>query len=507
MTSQPKDLRAQNTPPAHAAFYEGVKCQQEGRLEEAAIAFRAALRLQPNLGEAAFNLGVLMEKTNMLDEALNAYEIAARARPKVAETYFGIGSVCLKQNKLPAARKAFVKALALRPAYVDALQDLANVLRLQNDLEGATLCLEQAIKLRPASAELHANLANFYRARNDMEKSEAACLQALSLSPEMPEAHVNLSIVKLIQGRLAEAWPHAEYRRGLPGKQMSLRIEGPQWKGKDSLEEKTLLLHGEQGLGDSLQYVRYLEPLRSLGARLVLAIQPSLAELLRSSFGDEVEVCALDTLPARFDYHCPLASLPLAFGTTLDSIPSRVPYLAAPKAACDAWQSLFSAQGKSLHVGFSWSGNPGHSNDVNRSIPLARFASLFEGLKGALFYPLKNEISENDRAFFARSANVVDFSERLTDFTQTAALMSQLDLVISVDTSVAHLAGALAKPVWILLPFSPDWRWLLGRDDSPWYPTARLYRQKKPGDWDKVLRQVRAALEQRCVEGKPKAGT
>lgn len=499
MTSQSKDLREKSTPPAHAAFYEGVKCQQEGRLEEAAIAFRTALRLQPDLGEAAYNLGVLMEKTNLLDEALNAYEIAARTRPKVADAHFGVGSVCLKQNRLPEARKAFVKALTLQPSYVEAMQNLGNVLRLQNDLGGAALCFEQALGLRPDSAELYANLANIYRARNELEKSEAACLKALALSPEMPEAHINLSIVKLVQGRLAEGWPHAEYRRRLPGKQMNLRIKGPQWTGSEDLAGKKLLLHGEQGLGDSMQYLRYLEPLKTQGARIAIAIQDSLSDLLRASF-EGIEICSLETLPPRFDYHCPLATLPLAFGTTLESIPNRMPYLAAPRAVEDAWRSSFASQGKELRVGFSWAGNPGHSNDTNRSIPLSRFLTLFEGFDGVRFYPLKNAVPETDRALWRNASNVTDLSDRLANFAQTAGLVSQLDLVIAVDTSVVHLAGALAKPVWILLPFSPDWRWLLGRDDSPWYPTARLFRQPSPGNWDQVFRQVRDALGQLRAE-------
>lgn len=502
MTSLPHASLPPNIPPAHAAFFEGVQLQQAGRDGEAKRAFQRALALEPGLGEAAYNLGVILEKELHLDAALEAYELAALGRPGLAEAQFGRGNVLLKRNRLPEARLALAKALELKPAFFEALQNLGNVLRLLNDLEGAESCLLGALKLRPQAAEIYAILGNVYRAANQLEKAEAACLRALELEPELAEAHVNLSIVLLIQGRFAEGWLHAEYRVKLAGTAQLPRVEGRLWTGAETLAGKTLLVHGEQGLGDTLQYVRYAKHLRERGARVLVAVQAPLERLLRLSLSDTAEVLTLGQPLPAFDFQCPLPSLPLACGTTLETIPQTVPYLQAPEDEARHWRAEFASErpGPALRVGFSWAGNPSHSNDTNRSIALEAFVRLFSGFENIRFYALKNEISSADRELLRACGNVTAPSERLSDFAATAALVRELDLVIAVDTSVAHLAGALAKPSWVLLPFSPDWRWLLERNDSPWYPTARLFRQKTAGNWTSVLDEVREALARRAAE-------
>jgi hypothetical protein len=266
-------------------------------------------------------------------------------------------------------------------------------------------------------------------------------------------------------------------------------VPQPLWLGDAPLEGKTILLRAEQGLGDTIQFARYVGLVAERGARIILEVQPELVTLLQDLTGVSAVLPLGAALP-RFDCHCPLPSLPLAFGTALATIPATVPYLAAPAGPA----SVPLPEG--FRVGLTWAGNAQHLNDRNRSIPLARLAPLFD-LDGIGFVALQKGLREGEAALLGRLPKVTDAARAMTDFAATASVVAELDLVITVDTSMAHLAGALGKEVWILLPVSPDFRWLLGRSDSPWYPTARLFRQSAPGDWDAVVAEVRGALAKR----------
>lgn len=453
-----------------------------------------ALALCPGMSEAEFNIGFLLEKAGGLPEALACYERARERMGGDAAVHFAIGNVCCKLQRLVDAAAAYRTALHLRPDFAQAWLNLGNTSRLQNDLVGAVDCYQRVAELQPESADAHVNLANAYRAQNRLAEARASCARALALAPGSPEAHLNLAMALLVGGELRTAWPHAEYRHAWKLGGAGREFAQPRWTGGDSIAGRRLLLHGEQGLGDTLQFVRYVRLVAERGATVHVEVQPPLRDLLAASLPEAETVLAHGEPLPEFDLHCPLASLPLAFGTELATVPARIPYLTVPDRAATRWRGCFGAE-RGLKVGLAWAGNPTHPNDFNRSLALAEFGPVCAPLPGARFFSLKKEMSAADETLLGQWTHVTNLARHLRDFSDTAALIEQLDLVITVDTSIAHLAGALGKPVWVMLPFSPDWRWLLGREDSPWYPTARLFRQVNIGAWQPVLQGVRMELE------------
>jgi hypothetical protein len=310
---------------------------------------------------------------------------------------------------------------------------------------------------------------------------------ALTKAGEFPEAYFEAALAHLTLGDFKAGWKAYEWRwktGAFANKRRSFRQ--PQWLGDVPLTAKTILLHAEQGFGDTIQFIRYAPLLAGRGARVICEVQPELVSLLSRLEGqfESVAIIAKGEALPHFDLHCPLLSLPLAFGTELSTIPARVPYLAAPAARAAYWRDRLSESGP--RAGFVWSGSSAHKNDANRSIPLARLAPLLESLPFACF-SLQRELRGADRDVLQRLPKLGDLGPELVDFIDTAAVISQLDVVVSVDTSVAHLAGAMGKPVVILLPHAADFRWLRDRANSPWYPTATLLRQKAFGDWDSVI--------------------
>ena len=480
-------------------FRRGNRLREAGRFEEAIAAFSAALKLRPESAEAALNLGHLLEQAGRLEEAVTFYRQAVVSNPLLPEAHHNLGNVLFKTHRLAEAADSFRQALALRPEFAPAWLNLGNALRLQNELEPAIEAYRRALALHPDRADAHVNLANAYRAQNRLEEALAASRRALALAPQMPQAHLNTAMVHLVAGDLRAGWPHAEYRQVLKLGGAGREFDRPQWRGEEPLAERTILLHAEQGFGDTLQFVRYAAEVIALGAAVYVEVQPALQTLLAASLPQAAGVLAHGEPLPPFELHCPLPSLPLAFQTDLASIPAEFPYVRVPDTYKERWRG-YADGGQALRVGLAWAGNPTHPNDFNRSLTLAELRGIFTGLPAAQFFNLKKELSAADAATLAAAPELTDPGPLLGDFADTAALIEQLDLVIAVDTSVAHLAGALGRPVWVLLPFSPDWRWLLGREDSPWYPSARLFRQPRTGDWGTVLMQVRCALEQLCAE-------
>ena len=301
-------------------------------------------------------------------------------------------------------------------------------------------------------------------------------------------AHCNAAALRLLRGDFARGWPDYEWRWMKQSVVLANRMfTQPLWRG-EPIAGKTILLHGEQGLGDTIQFCRYVPLVAARGARVILEVQKPLQALI-NGLGAAQVIAKGDPLP-QFDLHCPLLSLPLAFGTTMETIPSANAYLAAPVQPSTAWQARLAATPRP-RIGLAWSGRAGHERDRERSIGLRAFLPLLE--TGATIVSLQKEVRAEDAIVLKDRGDILNAGEELGDFSDTAALMSQLDLVISVDTSAAHLAGALGKPVWILVTHIPDWRWLLERDDSPWYPTARLFRQDATGTWDGALAHVHTA--------------
>jgi len=481
---------------ARLHFERGNLLREQGRLDDAAVAFGEAVACRPDLAEAWLNLGHLRELRGRYAEAIAAYRSALGVDPALPEAHLNLGNALLKTGEPVAALTAYRAAVAARPDYAEAHLNLGNILQLQGHLDAAFEAYQRVLAIRPACAEAHVNLGKIHRARNQLDAALAACRRALALDPGLPQAQLNEALVHLVSGDLRAGWPKCEARWRIAGGPMKRDLPAPVWRGDVSLAGKTILLHAEQGLGDTLQFVRYVSLVAARGATICLELPPSLKSLLAGLPGVASIRARGEELP-RFDFHCPLMSLPLAFATDLDSIPAAVPYLRAPAEREAHWRKIV-GPASGPRIGLVWAGNPGHPNDRNRSVPFAQFRPVCSPLAGVRFFSLKIEASRDDIAALAAAPEVADHAGEVRDFADTAALVAQMDLVISVDTSVAHLAGAMGKPVWLLVPFSPDWRWLLERDDSPWYPSMRLFRQTAIGDWDSVVRLIRSELERRC---------
>jgi hypothetical protein len=314
---------------------------------------------------------------------------------------------------------------------------------------------------------------------------------ARMVTPDSAGLRLNEGIAMLTLGMWPEGWERLEARLSIPPPEGVGPFPDniPHWRGQPDIAGKSILLHAEQGLGDTLQFIRYAPLVAARGARVVLRVQPTLAPLFaRLPIADAV-FTFFDALP-DVDLQCPVVSLPLAFRTTLSNLPAQVPYLGAPPEYLMLWQALLGLR-RRKRIGIAWFGR---QNMPYRSLPLHTLAPLLLGRQDVEFHSLQKEMPEADRRWLATHGVVVDHTEDQKNFLDTAALVAQMDMVLSIDTAMAHLAGALGKPVWIMLPFSADWRWLVGRSDSPWYPTARLFRQKRPGDWNGVVAEVAQAL-------------
>ncbi len=319
----------------------------------------------------------------------------------------------------------------------------------------------------------------------------ASYRKALTIEPDYAPAHWNESLCRLLIGDFERGWKKYEWRWKCDQDLLATRnFSQPLWLGREDLTGKTILLHAEQGLGDTIQFARYAQAVAQKCAKVILEVQPSLRSLLSEISGAYKVLSRGEPLP-EFDFHCPLLSLPLAFNTRLETIPATIPYLGARAAVVKRWEDNLGKRDVP-RVGIVWSGLSTNVNDHNRSIALSRLAALAG--PSVKLVSLQNEVRAEDEKALAANKQILHFGSELEDFSDTAALVSLMDLVVSVDTSVAHLAGALGKPVWILLPFAPDWRWLVDREDSPWYPTARLFRQPKIGDWDSVIDKVKQDL-------------
>ncbi len=463
-----------------------------GLPREAAASYAHALAINPDFAEAHNNLGFALAGQGEADRALACLERALALRPDFPEAHNNIGMVLEARGQAEAAIAHLERALALRPEYAEAFNNLGNALLATGRLDAAVSSLRRALALRPDYAEAHNNLGQALEAQGCVEEAIASYRQAQALRPELAAAHWNEALALLSTGDFASGWPLYEWRWQAVGNRTLVRsFAQPVWRGDAPLAGRTLFLHYEQGLGDTLQMLRYVPVLARRGARVIVEVPPALAAVAATLPGDATVVVEGEPLPA-FDVQCPLMSLPLALQTTLASIPDEVPYLAAPEPARMVWRARLGA-GTRRRIGLAWSGSAGHTSAMRqRSLPFHELRPLLA--VEADFCSVQKEYREGDLALLAADGRIRDFSAQLADFADTAGLIAQLDLVISVDTAVAHLAGAMGKPVWLLLPFVADYRWMRARADSPWYPTLRLFRQQAFGDWAAVIGEVSAAL-------------
>jgi tetratricopeptide (TPR) repeat protein len=481
---------------ADAWYNRGVALLALQRWPEALQGYDRAVALKPTHADAWVNRGMVLQKLHRQEEALASFNRALLLKPRHVEALNNRGIVLQELNRHVDALADFNQAIALRPDNADALNNRGNTLDALDRSQEALVDIERALALRPDFAMAWNNrgvvLRNLIRLEDALQSTD----RALALEPENPDAHWNRSLVLLMQGDFRQGWAEYEWRLRVPSLgQMPRPFTQPRWSGAEDLSGRTILVYAEQGLGDTLQFCRYASLLAERGARVILEVQRPLRTLLAGLAGIDVLLGPGDELPA-FDFHSPLLSLPLAFATDIDSIPAPRHYLAADPARLPGWKSQLDAHSRGTttrRIGLVWAGNPGLAQDRHRSVPLQSLLAL--AAPGLQLCSLQKELRPGDRELLDAHPEIPHFGDELNDFADTAALIENLDLVISVDTAVAHLAGALGKPVWILQRHSPDFRWLLGRDDSPWYPSARLFRQPKKGDWDSVIQALAEALQ------------
>jgi len=455
------------------------------RWNEAEAAFLRALALEPTLAEAQVGLGLVLKQRGELESALQCLDQALTSSDPRPEWYFHRGTIQSELGRIKDALSSYELAISLAPGYAQAHANRGNMLSHLQQFEASVLAFDRALALNPGLAAAHGNRGNALSRLQRIDEALISFDRAIALDPDCAEFHVDRSMALLVKGDLTAGWKDYEWRSGYVLTQAIAATGRPRWRGEESISGDTILVHAEQGLGDTLQFCRYVPLIAERGAHVVLCVQPPLVDLLQNLPGARHVIPQGSTLPS-FDWHCPLLSLPHAFRTTLQDIPAVTPYVHPDAVEVAAWRTRLSAARRPL-VGLAWSGNPGHHDDARRSIPLVDFiAALPAGLR---YVCLQNDVRDADRPTLAAHPEIQSFGADRS-FGDTAALCSSVDLVISVDTSIAHLSGALGQPTWILLSYGPDWRWLMDRSDSPWYPTARLYRQSSPGDWQGVLEDV-----------------
>ena len=472
--------------PAH--FNRGLALMEQSQWEACIAAFNQAIALTPNYGDAYSNRGIALQALGRLEAAVESYDQAIRIQPLSAQAYNNRG-VALKDLKRTAmAVASFDEAIAICPGFYEAHNNQGNALRELHQTQAAIASYSAAIGLKPDFAQAYSNRGIAHKELQQLDAALASYDQAIALEPDYADAYWNKGIALLLGGDFTRGWPLYEWRhKALESAHPQRQFGQPLWLGQDSLQAKTLLLHSEQGLGDTLQFIRYAPLLAAKGARVVVELPRALMALLADMQGVSQFIEQGQALPA-YDYHCPLLSLPLAFGTTLSSIPAPAAYVRSLPSKHAQWTATLGAK-TGLRIGLVWSGSTGHKNDHNRSITLAE---LLQHLPpGPQYISLQKELREVDQATLRANPQLRHFGPELADFTDTAALCDLMDIVISVDTSVAHLSAALGQTTWVLLPYSPDWRWLLERPDSPWYPSVRLYRQDSGMRWAGVLQRLR----------------
>ena len=474
---------------AHAG--RGAALRALGRMREAVAAQERAVALAPADAGLRFGLGVALQAAQAMADAAEAYRAALAIDPRHVPALANLALALGALGRHDAALAAADEALALAPGLAEAHGARASALRATGRAEEALAAIDAALALAPGNAPFHANRANALRDLGRLAEARDACDRAVALEPGLADARRNRAMLMLLAGDWEAGWREWEWRKR-SSEPSGDRFPGrPAWTGAGDLAGRRVFLHWEQGFGDTIQFCRYAPLLAARGARVTLAVQEPLLRLARS-LGPEVEVVGGAREPAGgFDLHCALMSLPLAFGTTPGSVPPPAPLRAPPELEA-AWAARLGPRDGRPRIGLAWSGRPSHANDRNRSMPFAVLAPLLDA--GMRWISVQQEIRPADEAALRADGRVEHFGAEIGDFADTAALLGQLDLVLSVDTAVAHLAGTLGLPLWLLLPRDPDWRWLAGREDSPWYPSARLFRQAVPGDWAGVAGRVSAAL-------------
>lgn len=501
---------------------KGLVLTQMGRFDEALDNYRQAINLFPAYADGYFNLGNLLHRMKRYNEALQQFETAIRLGKPNASYHNNKGVVYQSLNRWAEAAECFRKAIAIQPDYAQAFNNLGVVLRelgrfdealssydksialdplfadpLSNKgillcylhrYEEALKCYKTAITLRPDFAEAHTNRGFTLQELRRYDEAIHYYDEAIRLVPDNAGAHFNKALALLTLGRHQEGWKEFEWR-WQRGDITKPAFTSKEWTGEQDIKGKTVLLHGEQGMGDAIQFCRYVPQVQALGAEIILLVHRPLMKLFET-LPFKVKLIGLgDTEPAN-DYHGFLMSMPRIF----DTIPTNIPYLFADSAKLEEWKTRLGAKGDKKRVGLVWAGNPKQKNNHNRSLGLSHLQALLEHAEHVEFHALQKDISAEEYELLHKH-NVVVHSPQLNDFSDTAAIIELMDVVVTVCTSVAHLAGAMGKPTWVMLCYAADWRWYIDRSDSPWYPSARLFRQDSPANWLKVVTEIAEKLK------------
>jgi Tfp pilus assembly protein PilF len=462
---------------------------QQNRLIEAARNYLAVTRLQPDCFEAFCQLGIILNRLNQLNEAVPCLQTALRLNPECPQLHLFLGGILKKLGRFEAAAACCRREIEMDPANADAHYNLGLVLQNLERPEEAMAAYQKAIELRPGYADALVNLGFVLR---QALKTEAAlrCFEAaVRYEPQSARAHWERCATLLALGDFARGWPEYEWR----WKQKNFaspppQFSQPRWDGS-ALDGRRIFLYPEQGYGDTIQFARYAPLVAQRGGEVIMGCPPPLRPLMETVRGVREVATSRANLPL-FDVYAPLMSLPVIFKTTLEAIPAEIPYLAPPR---DDFKVENTNSG-AFKVGIVWAGEPSHQNDRNRSASPACFLPLLE-LPGIRCHSLQVGERVKELSHPQIAGRITELGSRFRDFGDTAQAVAQMDLIISVDTCVAHLAGALGKPVWTLLPFEAEWRWLLQREDTPWYPTMRLFRQPQPGNWSLVVERIASELK------------
>jgi tetratricopeptide (TPR) repeat protein len=486
-----------NPADADAQFYYANVLVALERLDEAFAAFGKALSLNPALADAELNRGNILMLRKRFEEALACFDAALQINSNFAQAYSNRTHALGEMERFEEALASSDAALKINSKNAEFHASHANILQRMGRYAEALSSLSTALSLRPDSAAFHFNRGNILFDLKRFDEAFAAFDKALALEPNFADAHYNEGFARLLLGDTERGWKKYEYRWELPERRGSKRnFSQPVWLGDDPLADKTILIHAEQGFGDTIMACRYVSMVAALGARVILEVQPALLQLMKGLDGVSTLIARGEPIPP-FDVHCPIMSLPMAFRSRPETIPNTVPYLRVPKEKIDQWRSRLGDSG--FKIGFAWAGNPTFKKDRDRSITLKNILPICS-VADAKYFSIQKDLRDNDAEILRANPGITQLANELYDFQDTAAAMMCLDLIISSDTAVVNLAGALGRPVWILLSFIPDWRWLLERADSPWYPTARLFRQSKNGEWGSVITDVRAELERLKIE-------
>lgn len=479
---------------AEAHYNRGVVLKELNRYHDAVASYTNAFSLKNDYVDAYNNCGNVLITLKRFEEALACFQKAIEINPNYAFAYNGQGNVLMELKRFDEALVSYEKAIALNSLSPFPHNGMGNVLQELKRFDEAILGYEKVVSLVPTSAGAYTNkglamqgLKNFDEALQNFDK-------AIELNPELADPYWNKALLKILKGEYEEGWQLYEYRRYKPDLKGSYpNYDQPLWLGQEPVADKILYIYPEQGLGDFIQFCRYVPLVESLGAKVILKVPNALYAMIKT-MGLNAQIVRNDEKVEEFDFHCPIMSLPLAFKTTVETIPNKIPYFFSDQFKKNYWERKLAYAGNSLKVGLVWSGSKDHKKDHDRSLRLEQLALILD--LPVTFYSLQKEVREQDKITLSKLNHIQQYHEELNDFSDTAAMVDCLDLVISVDTSVAHLAGAMGKNVWILISYLPDYRWMLDREDTPWYPTARLFRQANVGDWDSAILNVRKTLEE-----------